>query len=94
MSKLQGGIFIGSQITKLLSDLRFQEKLNGKEFAASTCFVGIVKGFLGNKKNKNYESFVRMILRHFWAPIWFFLSFILNDEERERFHLLRIFENR
>ena len=100
--KLKEAIFIGPQIRKLLDDLRFQEQLNEKELAAWKCFVRVVKGFLGNKKDEDYKSLIDELLKtyeilgcrmslkiHFLhSHLDFFPENLgaVSDEQGERFH--------
>ena len=101
-AKLKEGIFIGPQIRKLLDDVNFTEKLTRQELRAWNSFVSIVRGFLGNTMDANYQQLVdelldsykslgaRMSLKiHFLhSHLSFFPENLgaVSDEQGERFH--------
>jgi len=61
-AKLKEGIFIGTQIQDLIKDEYFDKLLQGDEKAAWDSFKFVVKGFLGNRRDQNYEEFVNNLL--------------------------------
>ena len=101
-AKLKEGIFIGPQIRKLLDDTNFTDTLTRQELRAWTSFVSVVRGFLGNNKDANYEQLVNELLDAYKSlgarmslKIHFLhshLSFFpenmgaVSDEQGERFH--------
>ena len=50
-AKLKAGIFIGSEIRKLINDKLYEENLNSLEKEAFNQFCLVVKNFLGNCKS-------------------------------------------
>ena len=60
-AKLKEGIFNGPQIRDLIKD----KLLQGDEKAAWDSFKLVVKGFLGNRRAKNYEEFVNNLLQSY-----------------------------
>lgn len=58
---------MGPQIRKLFKDTSFDSKLSRTELAAWTAFKNLDKGFLGNKKNRNYKTLVSELLRSYKA---------------------------
>lgn len=101
-SKLKEGIFVGPQIRLLLKDSVFESKLKRVELAAWKSFKSVVKGFLGNNKEENYETLVSELLRSYKKmgcrmslKIHFLHSHLdsfptnlgaVSDEQGERFH--------
>lgn len=101
-AKLKEGIFIGPQTRKLMGDVHFTENLTLEELRAWNSFVRVVKGFLGNNKDQNYEQIVEELLESYnllgcrmSLKIHFLhsrLSFFpenlgaVSDEQGERFH--------
>ena len=57
-AKLKGGVFVGPQIRKVMSDKKFDTKLNTTELEAWRSFNGVVYGFLGNKKEANNKQLI------------------------------------
>lgn len=101
-AKLKEGIFVGPQIRKLLKDPTFDTKLTDIQLAAWSSFKAIVKGFLGNTKDKNYVTIVNDLLDNYKnmgcrmsLKIHFLHSHLdffpenlgaVSDEHGERFH--------
>lgn len=101
-AKLKEGIFVGPEIRKLLNDRNFEAILSAKELAAWKSFVSVVKGFLGNHKEDNYQLLVENLLRNYRnlgcrmsLKIHFLHSHLdffpknlgeVSDEQGERFH--------
>ena len=61
-AKAKGGIFTGPDVKKLLNCNTFANSLNSTERRAWDAFRSVVTGFLGNKKDQNYEANVRNLL--------------------------------
>ena len=61
-AKVKGGIFTGPDIKKLLQCQAFEEKLSITELRAWEAFRSVVTGFLGNRKDENYEENVSNLL--------------------------------
>ena len=101
-AKLKKGIFVGTDIRKLMRDPNFLEKMETKEKAAWTFFKLVVTGFLGNTKDPNYKTIVTdmrdnfkklgcnmSIKAHFLHLHLDYLPTNLDDvceEQGERFH--------
>lgn len=101
-AKLKEGVFVGPQVRKLFKDTAFESNLNKTELAAWIAFKNLDKGFLGNKKKRNYKTLVSNLLRSFKAQnvhvslkIHFLISHLdffpqnlgdVSDEQGERFH--------
>jgi len=64
-AKLKAGVFIGPQIRDLIKDGYFNTLLQGDEKAAWDSFKFIVKGFLGNRRARNYEELVNSLLQRY-----------------------------
>ena len=65
--KIEEGIFIGSQIRKLMQDKQFDEDLNETERKSWLSFKRICKDFLGNHKTANYQDVVQDLLTSYEA---------------------------
>ena len=61
-AKAKGGIFTGPDVKKLLNCNIFANSLNSTERRAWNEFRSVVTGFLGNKKDENYEANVRNLV--------------------------------
>ena len=97
-AKLKEGVFIGPQIRDLIKDEYFDKLLQGDEKAAWDRFKFVVKGFLGNRKARNYVEFVTKLLqsyqKHVTKNILPSLAFgffprdcgAVSDEHGESFH--------
>jgi hypothetical protein len=101
-AKVKEGIFVGPQIRDILKDPAFDEILEGKEKAAWEAFRGVVRGFLGNRKDDNYQQLVTELLQTYRdlgcnmsLKIHFLHSHLaffpencgaVSDEHGERFH--------
>jgi hypothetical protein len=57
--KVKEGIFVGSQIRKVIAFRHFEELLCGKEQDAWVGFKSIVANFLGNHKSHDYVDIVK-----------------------------------
>ncbi|GFY31598.1 uncharacterized protein TNCV_4199101 [Trichonephila clavipes] len=64
-AKLKEGIFVGSDIRKLLKDETFVTKMGMKEKNAWNSFKLVVTGFLGNKKDLNYKALFSELLQNY-----------------------------
>ncbi|GFU53718.1 uncharacterized protein TNCV_5048201 [Trichonephila clavipes] len=64
-SKLKKGIFVGSDIGKLLKDETFVTKMEMKEKNAWSSFKRVVTCFLGNKKDQNYKDLIAELLQNY-----------------------------
>ena len=62
VAKIKGGIFIGSQISKMLKSESLKAKLNETEKEAWQAFRGVFNGFLGYKKSQNYKELVKKLI--------------------------------
>ena len=61
-AKVKEGIFVGPQIRELVKDPAFDQVLEGKEKEAWEAFKGVVRGFLGNRRDDNYLHLVIVLL--------------------------------
>ncbi|KAL6465610.1 hypothetical protein MHYP_G00257430 [Metynnis hypsauchen] len=66
-AKIKAGVFVGPQIKKIIECSEFPKKLNRKERAAWNSFVAVVRGFLGNHKDKNYVQLVQTLIKNYAA---------------------------
>ena len=68
-ANIKGGIFDGPQIKKLMKDHEFTGKLSVLEKRGWQCFISVVNGFLGNKKEENYGELISdlWLLTKTWA---------------------------
>ena len=57
-AKVEGGMFVGPQVKRLMQSDSFLEKLSVVERRAWENFVSVVKGFLGNHKVPNFKDIV------------------------------------
>ncbi|KYN14472.1 hypothetical protein ALC57_13323 [Trachymyrmex cornetzi] len=64
-AKIKEGVFIGPQIRTLMKDDNFEKTMNIKEKNGWQSFKKVVKGFLGNNKEENYENLIRIMLQDF-----------------------------
>ena len=55
-AKVEGGIFDGPDIRKLLNDEQFPKTMTRVELNAWNGFVDVVENFLGNKKHPRYKE--------------------------------------
>ena len=101
-AKIKKGIFVGSQICIIMNNPAFDQILARKEKAAWEAFKRMVPGFLGSKKDENYQQLVKELLEKFYdlacnisLKIYFLhthLDFfpkncgVVSDEHHERFH--------
>jgi len=60
--QIEEGIFIGPQIRDLIKDEYFDKLLQGDKKAAWDSFKFVVKGFLGNRRARNYKDLVNNLL--------------------------------
>ena len=61
-AKIKEGIFVGTQIRKLMNDPAFEESLNEFEVAAWKSFQNVVNNFLEKPKADNYREPVTCLL--------------------------------
>ena len=61
-AKIKEGIFVGPDIRKLMSDEKFDEKLNDIELQAWQSFKEVVTKFLGNNKSSDYKEIVAKMI--------------------------------
>ena len=61
-AKIKGGIFVGSQVKRLLKSDSFSEKLSAVERRARKSFVSAIEGFLENHKADNFRKIVEELL--------------------------------
>lgn len=67
-AKVQEGTFTGPEIRKLIKHQdEFIKLLNTQEKACWRSFVAVVKGFLGNRRARNYRHLVSRMLECFAA---------------------------
>ena len=59
----KGGIFTGPDISKMMKDNTFEKKMTSKERAAWKAFKNVVTGFLGNRKNENFEKLIDQLMQ-------------------------------
>ncbi|GFU90858.1 uncharacterized protein TNCV_4921911 [Trichonephila clavipes] len=64
-AKLKEGIFVGTDIKKLLKDETYVTKMEMKEKNAWNSFKLVVTGFLGNKKDPNYKALVAELSQNY-----------------------------
>ncbi|GFT13156.1 uncharacterized protein NPIL_201031 [Nephila pilipes] len=64
-TKLEEGIFIGSQIRKVLKDPTFDVELTNLELAAWSSSKAIVYIFLGNRKDEDFAIAVTDLLENY-----------------------------
>ncbi|CAK8696138.1 unnamed protein product [Clavelina lepadiformis] len=65
LAKIKGGIFVGPQINTMLKCKSLEEKMNKTEKEAWQAFRGVVDGFLGNKRDKNYKELVEKLIKSY-----------------------------
>ena len=61
-AKIKEGIFVGPDIRKLMSDEKFDEKLNDIELQAWQSFKEVVTKFWGNNKSSDYKEIVAKMI--------------------------------
>jgi hypothetical protein len=64
-AKIKAGILIGPQIRELMKDQDFERSLNESEKAAWRSFQKVVKTFLGNEKDENYEDMISELIENY-----------------------------
>ena len=64
-AKIKGGIFVGPQISKMLKSESLEAKMNETKKEAWQAFRGVVNGFLGYKRNQNYEELVKKLIKSY-----------------------------
>ena len=64
-AKIKGGIFVGPQISTMLKSESLETKINETEKEAWQAFQGVIIGFLGNKRNKNYKDLVKKLIKSY-----------------------------
>ncbi|GBM59873.1 hypothetical protein AVEN_50458-1 [Araneus ventricosus] len=101
-AKLKEGVFVGSDIRKMMKDENFETKMETNKRKAWESFKLDITSFLGNKKDTNYKSIVEEMIKNFKIlgcsmnlKVHFLdshlVSFPLNlgavsEEQGERFH--------
>ena len=101
-AKIKEGIFVGLQLRTMLKSESLKAKMNETEKEAWQAVRGVVNGFLGNKRNQNYQELVKKLIKsyqnmgcrmsvklHFLCSHLDFLQKNLGDfseEQGERFH--------
>ena len=100
--KKKAGILDGPQVRTLLKDKHFMARMTAVEARAWVAFTNVVQGFLGNKKDDNYERIVDdllLSLRGLGCRISIKLHYLLShldkfpdnlgdvsEEQGDRFH--------
>lgn len=101
-AKIKEGVFNGPDIRKVMKSTEFENTMTKYEKAAWVDFKNVVKEFLGNKKNENYEAVVEKMLKSFEKlgcnmslKVHFLHSHLksfpenlgdMSEEQGERFH--------
>ena len=61
-AKINGGVFVGPQMKRLMKSDSFPGKLSAVERRAWKSFVSVVEGFLGNYKSDNFREIVEELV--------------------------------
>ena len=101
-AKVEGGIFDGPDIRKLINDKHFTTKMTKAESMAWIAFVDVVENFLGNNRHPQYKRKIGIMLKAYEKlgcnmsiKIHFLKSHLdqfpenmgdVSDEHGERFH--------
>ncbi|KAM0734094.1 hypothetical protein ACS0PU_012459 [Formica fusca] len=101
-AKIKEGFFNGPDIRKVMKSTEFENTMTKYEKAAWVDFKNVVKEFLGNKKDENYEAVVEKMLESFEKlgcnmslKVHFLHSHLksfpenlgdMSEEQGERFH--------
>ncbi|GBM51371.1 hypothetical protein AVEN_110820-1 [Araneus ventricosus] len=64
-AKLKKCVFVGSDIRKMMKDEHFETKMETNERKARESFKLVITSFLGNKKDTNYKSIVKEMIKNF-----------------------------
>ena len=64
-AKIKGGIFVGPQISTMLKSESMEAKINDIEKEACQPLRGVVNGFLGNKRNQNYQKLIKKLIKSY-----------------------------
>ena len=64
-TKVEGGIFTGPEIKKLMKDKEFVKKMNKNERDGWESFISVCNNFLGIHKDPNYKKIVDKMLKFF-----------------------------
>ena len=64
-AKLKEGVFVRPDIRKLMKDETFETTMDQKQKEAWKAFKDVVKNFLGNKKDPDYQNIVRNMLNKY-----------------------------
>ncbi|GBM12403.1 hypothetical protein AVEN_211581-1 [Araneus ventricosus] len=64
-AKLKEGVFVGSDIRKVMKDENFESKMETNERKAWESFKLVITSFHGNKKDTNYKSIVEEMIKNF-----------------------------
>ena len=62
-AKLKAGIFLGSEIRKLMVNEKFDSRLNPVELAAWNALKSVVANFVGNHRHEQYADTVDDMLQ-------------------------------
>lgn len=62
-AKIQGGVFCGADIRKLIKDKKFPTLMNSKQREAWEAFIDCINNFFGNFKSPNYKSIVERLMK-------------------------------
>lgn len=63
MGKFKAGTFNGSQMRKLIKDIRFDEVLNPAEISAWLSLKSVLANFHGNHRNSKYQKMVDELIQ-------------------------------
>ncbi|GBO42906.1 hypothetical protein AVEN_214406-1 [Araneus ventricosus] len=64
-AKLKEGVFVGLGIRKMMKDENFETKIEKNERKAWKSFKLVITSFLGYKKDPNYKSIVKEMIKNF-----------------------------
>ncbi|GBN05118.1 hypothetical protein AVEN_132104-1 [Araneus ventricosus] len=64
-AKLKEGVFVGPDIRKMMKDENFETKQETNERKAWESFELVITSILGNKKDPNYKSIVKEMIKNF-----------------------------
>ncbi|GBO11908.1 hypothetical protein AVEN_227220-1 [Araneus ventricosus] len=101
-AKLKAGVFVGTDIRKIMKDENFETKMETNERRAWESFKLVITSFLGNKKDPKYKSIVEEMIKNFKilgcsksSEVHFLDSHLdyfpenlgaVSEEQGERFH--------
>ncbi|GBO09016.1 hypothetical protein AVEN_122118-1 [Araneus ventricosus] len=64
-AKLKEGVFVGSDIRKMMKDEDFETKMETNERKAWEYSKLVITSFLGSRKDANYKSIVEEMIKNF-----------------------------